>query len=102
MKTPSYRISKKAVEDLENIWTYTFQKWSIEQADRYYNLIINEFEFITGNFNAGKPMDHIRKGYRATIVKSHLIFYRKSWDNQVEIIRILHQKMDVDTKIKEK
>ncbi|HDZ86001.1 MAG TPA: type II toxin-antitoxin system RelE/ParE family toxin [Candidatus Moranbacteria bacterium] len=102
MKTPSYRISKKAVEDLENIWTYTFQKWSIEQADRYYNLTINEFEFIARNFAAGKPMDHIRKGYRATTVKSHLIFYRKSWDNQVEIIRILHQKMDVDTKIKEK
>ncbi len=102
MKTPSYRISRKAVEDLENIWTYTFQKWSTEQADRYYNLIIDEFEFIAKNFNVGKPMDNIQKGYRATIVKSHLIFYRKSWDNQVEIIRVLHQKMDIETKIKEK
>lgn len=102
MRTPSYRISRKAVEDLENIWTYTFQKWSTEQADRYYNLIINEFEFIAKNFNVGKPMDNIQKGYRATIVKSHLIFYRKSWDNQVEIIRVLHQKMDIVTKIKEK
>ncbi len=102
MKTASYRISKRAVEDLENIWTYTFHKWSLEQADRYYNLIINEFEFIAKNFNAGKPMDHIRKGYKATVVKSHLIFYRKSSDNQVEIIRILHQKMDIEAKIKGK
>jgi len=47
MKTQSYRISEKAIEDLENIWTYTLHKWSIEQADRYYNLIINEIEFIT-------------------------------------------------------
>ena len=102
MKVRHYRISKKAVEDIENIWTYTFHKWSIEQADRYYNLIINEFEFIAENFNAGKPMDNIRKDYRATIVKSHLIFYRKSQDNKIEIIRILHQKMDVETKLKEK
>jgi len=99
MKTQSYRISEKAVEDLENIWTYTFQKWSIEQADRYYSLIINEIEFITKNFTTGKSMDHIKKGYRASIVKSHLIFYRKSQDNQVEVIRILHQRMDVENRV---
>jgi toxin ParE1/3/4 len=97
---PTYRISRKAVEDLENIWTYTFQNWSLEQADRYYNLLIDEIEFISKNFYTGKPMDHIRKGYRASIVKSHLIFYRSSKKGQVEIIRILHQKMDVKAKIK--
>ncbi len=101
MKTHSYRISEKAVEDLENIWTYTFHKWSIEQADRYYNLIINEFEFISKNFMAGKSMDHIKSGYRASIVKSHLVFYRKSQNNQVEIIRILNQRMDIETRINE-
>ena len=101
MITPSYRISKKAVEDLENIWTYTLHKWSIEQADRYYNLIINEIEFITKNVMAGKSMDHIKTGYRASIVKSHLIFYRKSQGNQIEVIRVLHQRMDVENRINE-
>jgi len=101
MKTQSYRISEKAVEDLEYIWTYTLHKWSIEQADRYYNLIINEIEFITKNFMSGKSMDHIKNGYRVTVVKSHLIFYRKSQDNQVEVIRILHQRMDIKIRINE-
>lgn len=101
MKTQSYRISEKAVEDLENIWTYTLNKWSIEQADRYYNLIINEIEFIAKNFQTGKSMDHIKNGYRASIVKSHLIFYRKSQNNQVEIVRILHQRMDIESRISE-
>ena len=41
----------------------------------------------------------IKNGYRALIVNSHLIFYRKSQNNQVEIIRILHQKMDIETRI---
>ncbi|MEA1897569.1 MAG: type II toxin-antitoxin system RelE/ParE family toxin [Bacteroidota bacterium] len=101
MKTQSYRISEKAIDDLENIWTFTLHKWSIEQADRYYNLIINEIEFIAKNFMTGKSMDHIKKGYEVSIVKSHLIFYRKSQDNQVEVIRILHQRMDVETRINE-
>jgi len=76
MTTQSYRISKKAVDDLENIWTNAIHKWSIEQADRYYNLIIDEIEFIASSFMTEKSMDHIKKGYRVSIVKSHLIFYK--------------------------
>jgi len=40
-----YRISVKAREDLENIWRYTFENWSQEQADRYLNLIFDEIEY---------------------------------------------------------
>ncbi|MCD4724732.1 MAG: type II toxin-antitoxin system RelE/ParE family toxin [Bacteroidales bacterium] len=96
MKSASYRISEKAIEDIETIWVFTLQKWSIEQADRYYNLIIDEIEFISKNFMTGKSMEHIKKGYRSSVVKSHLIFYRKSENNQIEIIRILHQSMDIE------
>ncbi len=99
MKKRSYRISAKAIEDIENIWLYTCKKWSAEQADRYYKLIFSEIEFITQNFKSGRTMDHIKPGYRAAIVKSHLIFYRKTPNNQVEIIRILHQRMDIEGQI---
>jgi toxin ParE1/3/4 len=101
MRDQNYRISEKAIEDIENIWASTFKRWSSEQADRYYNLIINEIEFIAKNFNTGKAMDHIKKGYKASIVKSHLIFYRIGQNNTVEVIRILHQRMDVENKINE-
>ena len=101
MKQFSYRISQKAVEDLEKIWNYTFDKWSPEQADRYYELIIDEIEFISNNFMTGKSMEHIRKGYRASIIKSHLVFFRMAKDNVVEIIRILHQRMDIESRINE-
>lgn len=43
-------------------------------------------------------MDHVRKGYRASKVKSHLIFYRITNDI-VEIIRILHERMDIDNRL---
>jgi len=95
----SYIISKEAINDLGKIWVYTKNKWSVEQADRYYSLIINEIEYISNNYNLGKSYSHIRKGYRASKVKYHLIFYKKNKDNIVEIIRILHQRMDVDNRL---
>jgi toxin ParE1/3/4 len=98
MKLLPYVISKKAVSDLEEIWLYTLEKWSVTQADRYYNLIFDEIRFICVNRNAGNSMDHIRKGYRASKVKSHLIFYRIQND-AVEIIRIIHERMDIENRL---
>jgi toxin ParE1/3/4 len=98
MKTLPFVISKKAVSDLEEIWFYTFEKWSKEQADRYYNLIFDEINYICKNVSAGKPMEHARKGYRATKVKSHLIFY-KIVNDTIEIIRILHEQMDIENRL---
>ena len=95
MNSMPFFISKKAVSDLEEIWLYTIEKWSIEQADRYYNLIFDEINYICKNINAGKSMEHVRKGYRASKVKSHLIFYRVI-NNTIEVIRILHERMDIE------
>lgn len=95
-------ISEQALKDIENIWLYTLENWSVEQADRYYSLIFEEIEFICENFYAGKSVEYIRRGYRYSIVKSHLIFYRKSSKDEVEIIRVLHQNMDIENRLNEK
>ncbi len=84
---------------LNDIWVYTFHKWSKEQADRYYNSIIEEIEFIAENYLIGKSAEETRKYYRVTKVKSHLIFYRKGEEEIVEIVRILHQRMDVKKRL---
>lgn len=95
-----FDISEKAIEDIQNIWLFTRENWSNKQADRYYNLIIDEIEYIAENPLAGKNADHIRKNYRFTKVKSHVIFFKfKKLENKVEIIRILHQSMNIDERI---
>ncbi|SNR74893.1 toxin ParE1/3/4 [Lutibacter agarilyticus] len=99
MSKNKYRISEQAINDLNDIWIYTLNKWSKEQADRYYDLIISEIEFISGNFLTGKSAEQTRKNYRVTKIKSHLIFYRKIENNIVEIVRILHQRMDLKKRI---
>jgi toxin ParE1/3/4 len=96
----NYRISKEAANDLENIWTYTFYTWPKPQADRYFNLIMNETEFLTENPNSGKNYSTICKGYYRSQVKSHFIFSRVNLKNaEIEIIRILHQQMDITSRL---
>ncbi|MFT5103767.1 MAG: toxin ParE1/3/4 [Candidatus Latescibacterota bacterium] len=90
-----YRISEQAIIDLNDIWIYTLRKWSKEQADRYYNLIIEDIEFVSVNFMSGKSVEQTRKNYRVSKIKSHLIFYRKVDNDLIEIVRILHQRMDL-------
>ena len=99
MKKATYRISRAALQDLKSIWIYTNQKWSHTQADRYYKLIIEEIEYLSLNENAGKSMEHLKPGYKMAKVKSHLIFYRTSENKVIEIIRILHQRMNIDERL---
>ncbi|PTN05940.1 type II toxin-antitoxin system RelE/ParE family toxin [Mangrovibacterium marinum] len=95
MSRNKYRISQEAINDLNRIWVYTLNRWSKEQADRYYELIIGEIEFIADHFSTGKSVEYTRKNYRVTKIKSHLIFYRKVGNDIVEIVRILHQRMNI-------
>ncbi len=93
----NYKISVKATEDIENIWLYTFENWSKEQADRYVNLIFDEIEYLAKNPQSGKDFGHIRKSYRRSKVKSHLIFYKAIEKQKViEIIRVLHERMEIE------
>lgn len=95
-----YKISTEASKDLENIWLYTLDTWSFEQADKYYNLIMDEIEYIAQNPEIGKDYSPIREGYFRTRVKLHFIFYKiNTPENLIEIIRILHQQMDIDSRL---
>ena len=94
-----YMFTNEAVKDLEEIWSYTKQIWSIVQADRYYSLIIDEIEFISSNPLLVRSIDYIKEGYRSTKVKSHIIFYKQEKD-AIVVVRILHQRMDTENKMK--
>lgn len=97
----NYKLSRESGIDLENIWIYTVENWSHDQANRYLELIFDEIDYLTRNPESGLDCGHIRKGYFRSKVKSHLIFYRVNRkQNQLEIIRILHQVMDLENHLK--
>lgn len=96
----NYLISEEALNDLESIWVYTNEVWSEAQADRYLNFIFDEIELISKDPAQGKEYSHVREGYYQISVKSHFIFYRLSKSEQeIEIVRILHQRMDIENRL---
>jgi toxin ParE1/3/4 len=96
-----YIINEKALEDINNIWIYTAENWSIQKADRYYNLIYDEIEYIVRNFEIASDFWKIRKSYKYSKVKSHLIFFKKDKNNEIEVVRVLHERMDIENRLAE-
>ena len=91
-----YKISQEANRDIEDIWLYTVERWPIEQADRYFNLILDEIEYLAEEPKSGIEYSEVRKGYFRSRIKSHFIFYKiNRKKKEIEIIRILHQRMDI-------
>ena len=96
-----FYLTNKAVEDLNSIWNYTFDKWSEEQADRYYQLLLDSCQDVAENPNLGKNYDGIEINLLGLKTNRHIIFYRQMESNNVEITRILHGRMDLKNKTTE-
>ena len=97
-----YHLTNKAVEDLTNIWEYTVDTWSERQADDYYNMLITSFQKITENPRLfGLKYEEIAEGLHGYRANKHIIFYRILADEDILIIRILHQRMDLKHRVLE-
>jgi toxin ParE1/3/4 len=96
-----YFLTKKAVDDLTEIWNYTFEEWSEQQADKYYQMLIDNFKELAQNPKLGRNYDGIMTTLYGLKVTRHIIFYRKLSENEIEITRILHDRMDLKSRIKE-
>lgn len=88
-----YRLSPAAVEDLSEIWDFTQDRWDAAQAEIYIGEIRAAIERVAERPDRGRPCDEIRNGYRRYVTGSHLLFFVER-DGGVDVIRILHQRMD--------
>lgn len=90
------RISALAREDLKNIGRYTFKNWGLEHRNIYLSQLNDRFEKLLAMPQIGRCCDDIREGYRRFREGEHVIFY--CFDEQtLDIIRILHKNMDVES-----
>lgn len=96
-----YFLTNKAVEDLSKIWEYTYEVWSESQADKYYQLLISTFQEIVQNTALGKNYTEIDSAILGLHVGNHIVFYRLVKSNDIEIVRILHQRMDLKRRMEE-
>jgi toxin ParE1/3/4 len=91
-----YLLSPAAQSDLEHIWDYTRQRWDADQAEEYLRELQRAIERAAANPRVGRSCDEIRPGYLKLVAGSHMLFYRVTADGAIDVVRVLHQRMDVD------
>lgn len=90
-----YLLSPAAQDDLEEVVDYICQRWDIDQAETYLRELQHAIERAAATPHLGRACDDIRPGYRKLAAGSHTLYYRPTGDGVIDIIRILHQRMDI-------
>lgn len=98
MKTEikSYELSFAADSDLEEIFDYTKNEFSFEQAIKYISDLEDVFHELIRTPEFGRNRDEIKLGLRSFVQASHVVFYRVL-ENRIRIVRVLHVSRDVNT-----
>ena len=94
-----FHLTNKAVEDLAQSWNYTYDEWSENQADKYFSLLLDSCQEIAENPSKGKKYDLVSErllGYKSN---KHIIFYMIISNDEIKVIRILHESMDLKSKL---
>ena len=91
-----YVLSSTARADLEQIWAHTYERWDGNQAQAYVRETQHSIERIVDNPMIGRACDTVCPGYRKHSVGSHTLYYRIVGSDTIDVVRVLHQRMDVD------
>lgn len=97
----SFQLTRRARQDLKSIAIYTQKKWGKAQRRTYLKQIDDAFHLLAETPELGVACDYIKQGYRKFPVTSHFVFYRQLEGNRIEIVRVLHKRMDVRPAIAE-
>lgn len=93
-----YILSSTAKKDLKSIWRYTFDTWGAMQADRYYRQLESCFLSIARGEISGRPVPDVDDNLYSVHCQRHYIFFMPR--EQVVIVRVLHEKMDFTSRLK--
>jgi len=89
-------LSPKAKADLSDIWDYTYSEWGAEQAEKYVRELWAVIQEQTCDLTKAIDIGDVRKGYMKVRSGSHAVFLKVTRDGVVDVVRILHKKMDFD------
>ena len=102
-----FRVSRPAQADLETILAVSRERWEDDGQARYSALLEAAFRAIAAKPRGPTTRErsallpgirsfHLRHARTARAVQDpvHMVFYRIADDGSIEIIRVLHERMD--------
>jgi len=90
-----FKIKKAALNDLREISFYTRKTWGKEQEYVYMKGIFACFEKIANHQTHNRNFSHIVPDCLIHKISHHLVVFRWLEDGRPEILRVLHEKMDI-------
>lgn len=90
----TYRLSKAAANDLEEIRSHTRRQWGREQTRLYLMQLRERFRWLAESPRRGRLRRDLGADLRSYPEGQHIVFYRTA-DATIEVVRILHHRMDV-------
>lgn len=92
------RLRPRAEDDLADIRKYTKDTWSATKADVYISTLLDMMEALAEQPNRGRSAEDFLTGAFKQKCRSHVIFYLKAAYG-VEIVRVLHGRMDFTARL---
>jgi toxin ParE1/3/4 len=84
-----YRLSPAAQGDLDTIWSYTAQTWSVAQAEAYLRGLAEVFAMLCAHPGIARERQDVTPPVRLHPYRAHLVIYRIAEDHVV-ILRVVH------------
>lgn len=89
-----FRLSYQALADIEEIRSFTIERWGREQWVRYFNGLSDTFDRIAADPSCGKSRHQFRARLRSLPYGKHLIFFETPAERggRVVIYRVVHER----------
>ena len=97
---PPYELTPAAQDDLREIARYTLKQWGKAQSLRYAALLEQCFIEIAARSRLSRPVLERYPILRASRCEHHYVFYLHPDDQPPQIIALLHEKMDMIQRLK--
>ena len=89
-----FRLTPRALRDLESIADYTLDQWGPDQMAHYLRKLNGRLKWLARNPLLGRARDDVGKDYRCFPEGEHLVFYIVERDH-ITIIGLPHRAMDI-------
>jgi len=96
------KIYQAAKERILEIWDYTEQTWGEDQADKYVRGLVEAINTAQSRRHQWRQvMDEALSGVFFIRYQHHYLFFRELSDGTLGVISILHENMDIPTRLRE-
>jgi plasmid stabilization system protein ParE len=102
MTITAYEKAPEADEDLESIVIYTADKWGVDQVRKYMSGIEQCMESLAAGKSFSKNLNDLMAGLRIMHCQRHYIFGLERDGSPMLILAVLHERMDLITRLQER